>query len=469
MFTTALSLAEAIKKRKISPVEIVRHTLQQLDAGDRAINSIIWRRDEEVLEEAKRAEDCVMRGDRLAPFHGVPIPIKDLTEAAQQPWTSGSRACLNRVGQSDAPIVKKMRDAGFLFIGRSNSPEFGTLPTTENLAYGATRNPWNLAHTPGGSSGGGAAAVAAGFVTIAHASDGGGSIRIPASCTGLVGLKPSRGRIPRGAPVSDVLHGLPQDGCISRSIRDSAVFLDAVSHNSPESWHNAPLPSRPFLDSLSEKPPRLRIGFTTEAPVPARPADHIIEALESTAKLLESLGHTVFPATLHPWREFKQQTGQDFITLWTSGLVYVDGIDWSLAEPHNRKLLEKSRLQSTFDYIKALVRLQVFASSTLTHWGRDFDLLLTPTIALDPPRIGWLASDESTNPVDLLWRATEMVPYNSWCNVSGQPAISVPAGRSPSGLPIGVQLIAAPWREDLLLQVGMELEEALGWQSWLIK
>ena len=465
-FSSAISLAHAIRNKQISPVEVVKSTLNRLNQIDGLINSIIWRRDEAVLADAKRAEQAVMRGDDLPVFHGVPIPIKDLTEAVDQPWTSGSRACLGRKSITDALIVKKMREAGFLFIGRSNSPEFGTLPTTENLAFGATRNPWNTEHTPGGSSGGAAAAVSAELVTIAHASDGGGSIRIPAACTGLVGLKPSRGRIPRGPLVSDVLHGFPQDGCITRNITDTAFFLDAVSHNAPGSWHNAPLPMRPFAKALHEQRPRLRIGFTAEGPVPARPALHIVEALTKTAQLLASLGHDVYPMTPAVWHEDPQTVGDDFITLWTSGIVYAHGIDTFLLEPHNQKLLERSQQLSTHAYIKALVRLQIFSARCLECWERDFDLLLTPSLAMDPPKIGWLTSNETTDPVSFLWQATEMVPYNSWCNVSGQPAISLPVGFAPSGLPIGVQLVAAPWREDILLQIGLELEKALDWPSW---
>lgn len=466
-YSSALTLAKAIRERKISPVEAVRYTLDRLDRDDQDVNSIVWRRDEEVLAEAREAEAAVMRGAPLPPFFGVPIAVKDLTEAIGQPWTSGSRAAVNRVGRFDAPVVQKMREAGFLFIGRSNSPEFGTLPTTENLVFGATRNPWDLTRTPGGSSGGAAAAVAAGFITIAHASDGGGSIRIPAACCGLVGLKPSRGRIPRGPIVSDVLHGFSQDGCVSRDIADTAAFLDAVAHNAPNAWHNAPLPAQAFSQALAVKPPKLRIGFTAEGPVPASPDTQIIDGLHRTVDLLTKLGHEVFPATPAPWRENPQQVGDDFITLWTSGMVYADGIDWTLAEPHNRKLFERSRLVSTYDYVKSLVRLQIFASRALSSWGQEFDLLLCPTLAMDPPDIGWLKSDEATDPVDLLWRATHMVPYTGWCNVSGQPAISLPVDLSPTGLPLGIQLVSAPWREDLLIQVGKQLEDAVGWQHRL--
>jgi amidase len=466
-FTSALALARAIRNRDLSPVEAVESCLARLDAHDGDLNSIIWRRDEAVLAEARAAEAAVMRGDALPPFHGVPIPIKDLTEVAGQPWMSGSRATLDRVGRFDAPVVGRMREAGFLFIGRSNSPEFGTLPVTENAAFGATRNPWNKAHTPGGSSGGAAAAVAAGLVPIAHASDGGGSIRIPAACTGLVGLKPSRGRIPRGPIVSDVLHGFSQDGCLATNVADAAAYLDAVAHNLPNAWHNAPLPAKPFVKSLVEKAPKLRIGFTTQGPVPAAPAPHIVQAMEKTAALLESFGHSVFPAMPEPWKENPRQVGDDFITMWASGMVYADPIDWSRAEPHNRKLLDRSRLLSTYDYVKALVRLHIFASRVLMSWGKDFDLLLTPTLAIDPPKIGWLGIDEAVDPVALLWRCTDMVPYSGWCNVSGQPAISLPVATSPSGLPVGVHLAAAPWREDLLLQVAAQLEGALGWQKKL--
>lgn len=461
---SALSLAAAIRAKRLSPVEAVQLSLERMDRLNPKIGAVCWRNDEKTLLEAKAKERAVMQGDDLPPFHGVPILVKDLTETLGQPWRSASRAT-KREPKYDAPVVARMRQAGFVFVGRSTSPEFGTLPVTESALYGVTRNPWNLDHTPGGSSGGAAAAVASGMVPIAHASDGGGSIRIPAACTGLVGLKPSRGRIPRGPLVTDVLHGFSQDGCVAKTTADVASFLDSSVYLASGAWHTAPLPDRPYRLAITEKLPRLRIGWTLDSAVPAQADDEPQRALALAVATLAKLGHQVFPVTLPVWKENPKQVGDDFITMWSSGMAYIQPLEWELAEPHNRALFQLAKSLSIADYIAALTRLQVFATRTLAHFGSDFDVLLTPSMAMEPPRLGWLGQEHSQDPIALLWRCTAMVPYNGWCNVSGQPAISLPVHIAKSGLPIGVQCVAAPWREDLLLQLSQELENTLNWQE----
>ena len=460
---SALGLAAAIRARKVSPVEVAKHYLSVIDRLNPQINAFVWRRDEAFLVEAKAAEDAVMRGDHLAPFHGVPIPLKDLTEATGQSITHGSRASQGKIGRFDTTSVSLLRKAGFLFLGRTNSPEFGTLPVTENTLHGATRNPFGMDFTPGGSSGGAAAAVAAGMAPIAHASDGGGSIRIPASCCGLVGLKPSRARIPKGPLVSEVMHGFTTDGCVSLTVADTAAMLDLLAQYDPTAWMTLPRPETSYLDSAIHKPGRLRIGFTVQGPYSTvSVAQSCIDAVTRTATILSELGHDVRPAQID-WPHSDESLARDFIAVWCTGSAYQDVKDWSKVEPLNQQLRAMAKAQSSYDYLQAVLRLQVFARKILNNWGKEFDVLLTPTMAMEPPPIGWLFQSGEIDAEKLLRRCTEMVPFTGWCNVTGQPASSLPTETAPSGLPVGVQLVAPPAREDLLLMLGTELEQACGW------
>ncbi len=461
MMRSALELAAAIRKREISPVEVARDYLAECDRRNPELNALVWRRDAELLAEAKIAEDAAMKGGDLPPFHGVPIPIKDLSETQGQPITHGSLAAKNKMGRWDSSAVRQMRLAGFLFMGRSNSPEFGTLPVTENRIFGATRNPWNPEHTPGGSSGGAAAMVAAGMAPIAHASDGGGSIRIPASCCGLVGLKASRGRIPKGPWLSEILHGFSTDGCVSTTVADTAAMLDVLNHWDPNAWTGVQKPKIAFAVSSKERAPRVRIGFTTSSPLQVKPEQSAIDAVTKTATVLNEMGYAVSEARV-TWPLSAEQLEKDFLTVWATGSAYLDFPDWTEVEDVNKGLLARAKAQSSHDYIQALVRLQLFSRQLLNSWGETFDVLLTPTIAREPPKIGWIHEGK-----DVMHRAAEMVPYSGWINVTGQPAISVPMHIAASGLPVGVQLVGAPWRDDLILQIARELEEATLWNAHL--
>jgi len=466
-YFSALSLARAIRKKELSPVEAVEHYLARVDARNPALNALIWRRDDALRAEAKAAEAAVMRGDELAPFHGVPIPIKDLTEALGEPTTHGSRIAKAKIGRFDASAVARLRRAGFLFMGRTNSPEFGTLPVTENALYGATRNPWNPAYTPGGSSGGAAAAVASGMAPVAHASDGGGSIRIPASCCGLVGLKASRARIPKGPLISEPLLGFPTDGAVSVDVADTAALLDVLAWRDLDAWYSVPEPERPFLDEVGRAPGKLRIGFTTHGPV-ASPVDpDAVEALTRAATLLSELGHDVFEVTA-PWPWDGELLKRDFITIWaTASAAYVEFQDLSELEPINAGLKALCDKLGAADFIGANMRMQMFSRRVVARWRSEFDLLLTPTLAMPPPKIGWLFETGETDPVRLLERCTAMVPYCGWANVTGQPGISLPVHVNAAGLPIGVQLVGAPFGEATLLRVAKQMEDALDWASSL--
>lgn len=464
VFTSALELAAAIKKKDLSPVEVVDAYLNQIQSLNPDLNALIWLRNDKLRQEAKVAEAAIMQGRELPAFHGVPIPIKDLTEVKGEPHTLGSKAALDKVGKIDSATVTKIRNAGFLFMGRTNSPELGTLPVTENKAYGASKNPWDLSLTPGGSSGGAAAAVASGMAPIAHASDGGGSIRIPAACCGLVGLKASRGRVAKGPVVSDILHGFSTDGCVSRTVADTAAFLDVLAKYDPHAWYNAPKFEGSYLAQVDKKPKPLRIAFSTSGPIKAQAQKICLEAVEKTAKLLAEMGHEVFEQTPH-WNDADgEQLAKDFFSIWYTGTAYADISDWSKLEPHNAGLREKGFAQNSIEYIQALIRLQVFSRKTVVSWGRDFDILISPTLAMEPPKIGWVFATNETEPTKLLWRCTEMVPFTGWVNVTGQPAISLPMHTTETGLPIGVQLVGSPFREDELIQVAKQLEDAVAWQ-----
>ena len=262
--SSALTTAAAIRSKEVSPLEVLDACLARVDEVDDRVNAVIWRDDEQARAAAKRAGDAVTAGDDLPPFHGVPIPIKDLTPVEGWPATYGSNGAPSGPAVESELVVKRLEHAGFLLAGRTNTPEFGPITVTENVRYGATRNPWDLDRSPGGSSGGAGAAVAAGMFPIAHGNDGGGSIRIPASCCGLVGLKPSRGRVPT---LVTGWEGAAVEGVLTRTVADAATVLDALVGIDPLCWYNAPLPARPYAQELTEAPGRLRIGLVEQAPL----------------------------------------------------------------------------------------------------------------------------------------------------------------------------------------------------------
>jgi amidase len=469
VFDSALSLAAAIRRKEVSPLEAVDHYLARVDARNGELNAFVWRRDDDLRKEARAAGERLAKAsssDELPPFFGVPLPIKDLTEVLGEPVTHGSRVARSKIGRYDSTVIAQFRKAGFLFMGRTNSPEFGILPVTENKLYGATRNPWDLSRTPGGSSGGAAAAVAAGLAPIAHASDGGGSIRIPAACCGLVGLKPSRARVPKGPYVSEIMHGLSTDGCVSTTVADTAALLDAIAFRDPNAWYGVEKPAVPYLEASRRLPPRLRIAVARKGPIDVPTAPSCAAAVDHAATLLAEMGHEVVEKA-PDWQGLSEQLAQDFFTIWVTSSAYMDFPDFSEAEDLSAGLHRLGMRQSTADYIKAVMRMQIFSRRVTASFGRDFDVLLTPSTAMEPPPIGWVYDTTETDPLRILWRCTEMVPFSSWCNVTGQPAISLPTQVAPSGLPVGVQLVAPPLREDLLLQLGQQLESALQWQRRL--
>jgi amidase len=457
-FDSAVDLAAAVRRRELSPVEVVDTYLARIDRHDGEINAFVWHNDEEVRTAAKAAEQAIIDGEELGPYHGIPIPIKELTQVDGQPATFGSLGVSDAPRTGNAPVVTRLLNAGLLLMGRTNSPEMGLLTTTENERFGTTRNPWQLTHSPGGSSGGAAAAVAAGLAPVAHASDGGGSIRVPSSCCGLVGLKPSRGRIPQ--PVAAWEHATVE-GAITRYVRDAALLLDAMSVPDPLVWYQAPPPRRPFLDEVGADQKRLRIGLLTTAPTGMPVDPQCVEAAEKAGRLLESLGHDIHP--VEP-EFFSEEASIAYAqTVLDASLSAMPFDQPELAGPQLRYRMERARNRDSGTYVRASVRLQEESRGVVAQWGRDFDVLLTPTMACLPPLADTVLKEAVDNPGGLRLTETQMISFTSFCNVTGLPAISLPTHTSADGLPVGVQLVAGPWDEAVLIRLASALEPLAGW------
>ena len=391
------------------------------------------------------------------PFRGVPIAVKDLTATAGIRTTYSSRAFTDNVPDFDTAVVRRLREAGFVILAKTNTPEFGTVAFTESELNGDTRNPWNIGLTPGGSSGGAAAALAAGLIPLAHGTDGGGSIRIPASCCGVFGLKPARGRVST-APFPS-LEGLSTSGPMTRSVADAAALLDVLSGYEPgDPWWATP-PERPFADELSAKPGRLRIAVTREPPIEAPVHRDCSTALDDAADLLASLGHEVFAAT-PPWAG--EGLLDAFIAVWQVGPALYP-VDSELFTPLNRGLVEAARESSAVDYARAAFHLQAAARRIVAFWEHA-DVVITPTLALPPVPIGW-QEEGVDGAIEQLERNTLFTPFTAVANLTGLPAMSLPLHWSEEGLPIGVQAIGPPAGEAVLLRLAAQLEEARPWAA----
>jgi amidase len=443
-FLSATEQARLVASGELSSVELVETYLRRIELLDGALRAFVTVCADEALAAARRP--------RPGPLGGVPIPIKDLTVTAGIRTTFSSRAFADNIPAFDAVVVQRLEAAGAIMIGKTNTPEFGTIPVTESELNGACRNPWDLERTPGGSSGGAAAAVAAGLAPAAHGTDGGGSIRIPASCCGLVGLKPSRGRISPAPFLS--YEGLSTSGPLARTVRDIALLLDAMAGSEPGDRFTLPLPDRPFTEQVENPPGPLRIAVTATPPAdePIDPACRA--ALEDAAALLASLGHEVDEVT-PPWRDPELPTA--FGHVWRPLPTVYNVEDESLLTPLNRELVERARATPAPVYVAAAQRLQLAARAVVQFWA-GYDVVVTPTLALPPVPIGWLfESEEARGTLGL-----PFTPFTSISNVTGQPALSVPL-HWHDDLPIGVQLIGPPEGDALLLRLAAQLEEARPW------
>jgi amidase len=373
--------------------------------------------------------------------------------------TFSSRAFETYVPENDAAVVKRMKQAGFIVLGKSNTPEFGITAVTESDLNGACRNPWDTTRTPGGSSGGAAAAVAAGVLPLAHGSDGGGSVRIPATCCGLFGLKPSRGRVSPALFTSGSLE-LSQNGPLSVTVRDAAAFLDAIAGYEPGDAHWAPPPERPFLEEVGVDPGPLRIAFTADPAIPYPVDPRLVQAARDAADALADLGHDVVEQT-PPWTDGNALAA--FSRLWQVTPALYPVRDDSLLMPLNRALAENARATSSVEFGQALFALQRAARATVAFWN-DVDVVLTPGLAMLPVEIGWIFEPE--DPWEQFRRGGEFTPFTPVVNVTGQPAAAVPWS-VVDGLPTGIQLIGPPAGEALLIRLASQLEAAHPWADRL--
>lgn len=462
----ATDQAALVRDGEVTALELVQAAIDRARAVDPQLNAIIHPSFEAALERAGQPIE--------GPFAGVPFAFKDLDgTAGGEPFHGGTEFLKRRgyVAQADSTLIARFRAAGLVSIGRTNTPELGLVTTTEPAAYGPTRNPWDPSRSTGGSSGGSAALVAAGVVPVAHAGDGGGSIRIPASECGLVGLKPTRGRCSVGPELGEAWAGLVARLAVTRSVRDAAALLDAVAGPGVGDPYWAPPPTRPFATELGADPGPLRIGWVAQPPDGSFTTDpQVAAATEATAALLGELGHQVELA--HPAALAEPSTIGHFLVAYTAWVareldrleaLVGEPVDADGVEPGTWAIAEAGRAVSATQYLAALDGLHAATRDLVAWWAVDgYDLLLTPTIPELPPTLGQFTSTPE-NPLAGVGRATPMVTFAAPFNISGQPAISVPLHQSTEGLPIGMQLVAAPAREDLLLQVAAQLESARPW------
>lgn len=480
----ATGLAGLIRQKEVTPAELLEIAIDRADSVNPKINAIIYK----MYDEA-RASAVGKRED--APFAGVPFVLKDLAVHVKGvPLRSGCKGYETFVSPDDSEIVRRFRKAGLVFMGKTNTPEFGLTPYTEPELFGPSHNPWDLTRTTGGSSGGSAAAVSAGIVPLATASDGGGSIRIPASCCGLFGLKVSRGRTPLGEYYGEMWAGAVVEHCVSRSVRDSAALLDAICGETSGAPYIIKEPVRPYLQEITLPPGKLHIAFSTQHPF-GHPIDQdCLLAVQHTARLLESLGHTVtevplpYPKEMLTKAFFMIVAGETAAEVKTLGeylgrkprMSDVELNTWGLT------LLGRAFSASEFAYQK---RKWNELSRQMGQFHHTYDLLLTPTLATAPFKIGEIANTPAEDlQVRLLsslglapWlkdsgiinqlaeKIFSKIPFTPIANMTGQPSMSVPLYWSPERLPIGVMFTARYGAEDTLLRLAAQLEQAQPWMQ----
>jgi amidase len=458
----ALGQAELVRAGEISAGELLDVFERRLELLNPRLNAVIT-----PMLDVARARTA---GPLDGVFAGVPFLVKDIFAAhAGVRQTHGSRSMRNHVPDADSELVKRHKDAGLVIAGKTNSPEFGVSCTTEPLAWGPTRNPWDLTRSPGGSSGGSAAAVAARLVPMAHANDGGGSIRVPASACGVFGLKPSRSRNPLRPHTSDLIIPIVSEHAVTRSVRDSAALLDATSRADRHAAYRAPAAPRPFLAETTLEPGRLRIGFTSVPPIDVPVAADCREAVQDAARLCESLGHAVVErapevdgerlrAALGVFWSVLAASSVNAARQLARGALEPDDI-----EPTTWRLAEVGNGHSAPAYLDALTAIQEILD-TYNAFFDDCDVLLTPTVAEPPPPLGSFDFDPQ-RPDRHLGRLWEHCPFTPLVNMAGQPAMSVPLHWNADGLPIGAHFVAPLGEEGLLLRLAAQLEAARPWSS----
>ncbi len=457
----ATAQAELVRRGELTPGELVDAAIARIERLNPQLNAVIH----PLFDKARAAAASPELPN--GPFRGVPFLVKDaVCHTAGDPYHLGMRFLKQRkyVADADTELARRFRAAGFVFVGKTNTPELAMSATTEPLAYGATRNPWSLDRSTGGSSGGSAAAVAAGLAPVAHANDMGGSIRIPASCCGLVGLKPTRARSTLAPDFGEYWGPLTHEHVVTRSVRDSAAVLDAVSGPAIGDPYTAPPPRRSFASEMGVDPGSLRIGFSAETAV-CTVDPQVVEAVERTAVWLEELGHRVervrldvfdYPVPFGGWISVGLARELD---RWSERLGEKIGPDD--VEPVIWMMAEEGRAMSAMEYVEATEATHAWSREVQGWWRRGDDILLTPTLSAPPPHLGTLAP--TVEVTELMRGMTELCCFTAPFNATGQPAMSLPLHLTADGLPVGVQLVGSYGREDVLLQLASQLERAHPW------
>jgi amidase len=458
---SAVDLAGLVRAGQVSARELVEAALGRIDDLEPTLNAFTH-----VAHDSALAEAAEIGPGDPRPFAGVPIAIKDNRPVAGMPITMGSDLFSGLVPGHEAFCVRRLREAGFVIVGKTTLPEMGILPTTEPRRFGPTHNPWARDRTPGGSSGGSAAAVAAGALPIAHGNDGGGSLRIPAACCGLVGLKPARGRVSVGPEGGHSF--LVTDGVLTRTVADTAAALDVLAGYEPGDATWAPPPPAPYAELAQRDPGPLRIGLALNPPLDGAILDPTLEAAtRDAANLLQSLGHEVEDVS-PPWSGLNLLP--EFTGAFGPNIALVAFIGFKLAhrepteadvEPLTWEMWKLATGNHTLSLLNAQGRLEAVARSVV-RFCADYDALLTPALARRPVLIGEIHG-RGPDPWDHYNRSALFTPYTAMLNVTGQPAISLPLYHGDDGLPIGVQLVGPPAREEILLQLARQLEQTAPW------
>jgi amidase len=465
----ATAQAELVANGDVTPQELVEAAIARIEAENPRVNAVITT----MFDKARASLDALPDG----PFRGVPFLLKDaVAHSAGDPYHCGMQVLKDAgyVAPHDTVLVTRYRAAGFVILGKTNLPELAFSITTEPRAYGATRNPWNVDHSPGGSSGGSGAAVAAGMVAVAHGNDMGGSIRAPSSACGLVGLKPTRARNSLGPDFGDYWGLTTHEHVLTRSVRDTAAVLDATAGPAPGDPYFAPPPARPFLDEVGADPGRLRIGFRTRGPGRDDEAHpDCVAAVVNAARLLESLGHEVAAVDVPALDDaaYHETAGSLFpvflareLDRWSA--ILGREIRPSELEPFNAQMAEGGRKVSGAQYLAGTEAANHYSRRLASWWNAEspdggWDVLVTPQLGAPPPRIGELGPDSDLE--SHLEKMGTVAQFTMPFNLTGQPAVSLPLHWNDAGLPIGVQFVAAYGREDVLLRLAAQLEAAQPW------
>jgi amidase len=461
MFRSATELAEMVRSGEISARELVQTSLERIEELNPSLNAFVEVDSDRALATAGE----IGAGDER-PFAGVPVAIKNNRAVQGLRLTYGCSLMSDYVADYDHNITRRLKDAGFVIVGTTTLPEYGILPTSEARLFGPTRNPWDLGRTPGGSSGGAAAAVAAGMVPVAHGNDGGGSVRIPAACCGLVGLKPARGRISAAPELGDSSLGI--DGMLTRTVADTAAILDVLAGYEPGDATWAPPPSEPFSASAERSPGPLRIAATTRSPVANAVVDPICaRAVGEAGELLRSLGHEVEEVD-PPWQAdgLEELFGAVFsihiaLSITYSGMVGGHEPTAEDMEPMSWAIYSMVGKLGAVQGMGATVQLQAFARR-LIAFLEPYDALLTPALAERPLPLGTLDT-AAPEPMSTFTRSGLFTPFTPVFNASGQPGISLPLYQGEDGLPLGVQIVGRPAGEAALLALAAQIEEAEPW------